>query len=98
MLQGHPAQDLFNAKAAAFGVVRRQRPLGEITAPELPGDKVHVALDAGELRLGLGQDLLGRHVRLQIKLQFFGELFLAQPPFAVGARQQIFFQKLLVLL
>ena len=37
-----------------------QRPPREQAAPELPGDNVHVTLDADKLGLGFLQDLVGR--------------------------------------
>src|SRR5439155_4456992 len=48
---GHP----LNRGAPALAVVRRQRRMGEILAPKLAGDDIHVALDAGEIGLGVRQ-------------------------------------------
>ncbi len=97
VLKGHLAQDLFHCGAAPFGIVGGQRLAGEVTAPKLPGHEIHVALDADEFRFRLGQNLLGRYIRLKIEFHFFRELFLAQPPLTFCPGQQIFFQELLIL-
>ena len=59
MLMTQLGEHLANRIVPAFGIVRRQGFLGELPAPKLTGDNVHVALDALKVRLGFLQDLLG---------------------------------------
>ena len=66
------------------GVVGRQRLARKRLAPELPGDDVHVALDALELGLGFPQHLLRRQAGVQLQLQLARELLLADPPLALS--------------
>ena len=68
-------------RAAALGVVGRERPAGERLRPQLPGDHVHLALDAVRLGLGLRQ-APRRPCRpgVEFQLQLLGELLPADPP------------------
>ena len=67
-------------------------------APQVPCDQVHVAPPPAKLRLRFLKDLLGGQPRIEFQLQFLGEFLLPQPPVALGSRQQIVFQELLVFL
>ena len=49
--------------------------LGKVTAPKLPGDKIHVALNANELRLGFGQNLARASRRLRDRIPVFSRIF-----------------------
>ena len=98
MLLGDRIQHTLHGVAAALLVIRWQRLPRRILAPKLTGDDVHVALHAGELGFGVGHHLVGADGGVQLQVQLAGKPLRAQPPLAIGARQQILFEELLVVL
>ena len=84
--------------AMSVRIVRRQRRERIIMPPELPRGEIEFALDADQVGLGGGQDLVGRQAGIEFQFQLLGELLFAQPPLTVGPRTDFLFEKLLIVL
>src|SRR5439155_168458 len=83
-------------RLSASQIVGWERVAGEELRPELPGEGVHVALDAIGPGLGERQHLVGRQPGFELQLELLGEPLPAEPPVTGGSRQQVFFEPPLV--
>ena len=96
MFLAHGLDHPRHQQSSSFGVIRRQRLLGEIAAPQLPRDHPQLTVHPDELRFGIGQHLIGANSGIEHPFEFLGEALPAQPPFTRGPRHEVFFEKLLI--
>jgi hypothetical protein len=98
MLFGNGGEDPLNRYPAAVLVIGRQGLPWEIVAPQLSADDVHLAFHPVKLGLRISHHLVSAHGRVEFQFQFSSEFFRTNSPIAMRARQQVFFEKGLVIL
>ena len=96
MFLAHGLDHPRHQQSASFGVIRRQRLLREITAPQLPRDHPQLAIHPDELRFGIGQHLIGPDTGIEHPFEFLREALPAQPPLTRSPGHEVFFEKLLI--
>ena len=96
MFLAHGLDHPRHQQSASFGVIRRQRLLREITAPQLTRDHPQLTIHPDELRFGIGQHLIGTNTGIEHPFEFLGEALPAQPPLARSPGHEVFFEKLLI--
>ena len=90
--------DEANGFATTGGIVRGKNLVGEVLAPELSGDDIHLVLYTQEFGFGIGQNFICRDAGIEHESKFFAEQFAAQSPFAVGTQAFAVFEEDLMFL
>ena len=96
MFLAHGLDHPRHQQSSSFGVIRRQRLLRKITAPQLPRNHPQLTVHPDELRFGIGQHLIRANTGIEHPFEFLGEALPAQPPLTRGPGHEVFFEKLLI--